>query len=134
MTANIRNPHVQTLFTLAQADESSLQFALPDHIFGFHAQQSCEKLLKAIISSHNRKYPFTHKLVDLLMLVTGIGEILPVTPFPLENLDPYAVEFRYNFGTPLTDAERLQVRDSVAILREHILTRILALEASNPAP
>jgi hypothetical protein len=132
MTANIRNPHVQTLFTLAQADESSLQFALPDHIFGFHAQQTCEKLLKALISSLHRKYPFTHKPSDLFTLFSGIGEIIPATPYQIENLDPYAVEFRYNFGTPLTDEGRLQIRKSLAIVRNHTLTRILALESASP--
>jgi HEPN domain-containing protein len=59
--------------------------------------------MKALISSHQRKYPFTHSLSDLLELVSGLGEALPKVPFPLVDLDPYAVEFRYNFGTPLSD-------------------------------
>jgi hypothetical protein len=75
---------------------------------------------------------FTHKLTDLSALAAGLGETIPATPYQLENLDPYAVEFRYNFGTPLTDEERLQIRESIAITRKHILTRILALESANP--
>jgi len=37
-----------------------------------------------------------------------------------------------NFGTPLSDEQRLQIRASIAILRRRFLNRILALEVSQP--
>jgi predicted RecB family nuclease len=113
---------------LAQDDESALQFPLPDHIFGFHAQQSCEKLMKALISSHNRKYPFTHNLQDLADLLADCNEVLPPLSFSLKQLEPFGVKLRYDLGAKLTDAERLAMRESVAQLREHVVARILELE------
>ncbi len=74
MNEPIPNPHAQTLFTLALQDESTLQFPLPDAIFGFYAQQSCEKLLKALLSARNQQYPFKHSLERLLQMVQDLNE------------------------------------------------------------
>ncbi len=38
MIATIQAQPVRKLCTLAQNDESALQYPLPDEIFGFHAQ------------------------------------------------------------------------------------------------
>jgi hypothetical protein len=131
MTGKIRNPHVQTLCRLALEDEATLQFPVSDLIYGFHAQQGCEKLLKALISSHNRSYPFTHNLEKLVDLLAECHEELPATPYDLLNLEPFAVEHRYDVGGSLTADDRTAVRASVAILREHILARILEIEGSS---
>jgi hypothetical protein len=128
MTGSIRSAHVRTLCILAQADESSLQFPLPDNIYGFHAQQSCEKLFKALLAANGIVYPFTHRLETLAKLLETCGEILPFTPYDPIDLDPYAVELRYDMGDPLSSSDRVTIRQSVAILRESILNRILELE------
>jgi len=130
MTDMIRNPHVRTLCALAQQDEEALSFPLSDPIYGFHAQQSCEKLFKALISSHNRVYPLTHNLEKLGDLLTECKEALPQVPYDLLNLEPFAVEHRYEVGGSLTEADRIVIRESIAILREHIVARILEIEAS----
>ena len=118
------------LCALALDDESTLQFPLPDQIYGFHAQQSCEKLLKALIAAHGRTYPFTHSLEKLADMLEGCGEHLPALPYDLEKLEIFAVDLRYDIGETLSDAERTSIRDSVAVLREHVLSRILALESN----
>ncbi len=68
-----------------------------DSIFGFHAQQSVEKLLKALLSFNNIEFPRSHDLRFLLELMDGCG--LGVN-LEIENLcdelTPYSVTFRYD--------------------------------------
>ncbi len=133
MSGTIRNPHIQTLLVLAEADESSLQFPLPDAIFGFHAQQTCEKLLKALASANGVVYAFTHSLEKLIDLVEGAGEALPEMPYDLLKLEPFAVTFRYDIGGALDDPEKVQIRASVK-MREFVIARILEIESLNSKP
>ncbi len=88
--------------------------------------------MKALISCHNRKYPFTHDLQDLANLLLDCKEVLPPLRFSLQRLVPYGVQLRYDLGAKLTDDERLAMRESVATLREHVVARILELERLNP--
>ena len=128
MTAIIRNPHAQTLCKLALDDESALQYPLPDQIFGFLAQQSCEKLFKALITSRNVPYPLTHNLQKLADLLLDVQESVPIPSSTLRQLQPFAVELRYDVGAALSEQERLALRESIATLREHVVARILELE------
>ena len=129
MTGMIRNPHARTLCNLAKDDELVLSFPLPDHIYGFHAQQSCEKFLKALITSLNRTYPLTHSLEKLSELLIQFNESIPVLSYDLLNLEPFAVEHRYDMGGRMTESDRILVRESVATLRDHVILRILEIEA-----
>jgi HEPN domain-containing protein len=116
------------LYTLALGDESVLQYPLPDHIYGFHPQQSCEKLLKALISAHDSAFPFTHRFGELLTVLTQYGEVLPTLPYRLLLLEPFAVQHRYDLNDALSEHERRLMRESVVKLREHVVARILELE------
>jgi hypothetical protein len=113
---------------LSGLDESVLALPLPDPIFGFHAQQACEKLLKALVSAKQIRYPFTHSLEKLLKLLAESGETLPALPHNPLLLEPFAVTFRYEFVDPFDEAMRQTMRLSVALLREFVLERILTLE------
>jgi len=128
MIANIQNAPVQMLCMLALDDESTLTYPLPDQIFGFHAQQTCEKLFKALIASHGIAYPLTHDLAELMKILVVQGETLPPVPFDPFLLIPYAVQLRYQYGVGLTDEERQAVRETIVILREYVVGRILELE------
>lgn len=128
MTDGIQNPHVKTLCELAGQDESTLQFPLPDQIFGFHAQQSCEKLFKALIAANGLTYPFTHSLERLSEILVAAGETLPKTSYDLLDLEPFAVEFRYDVGGSLSEEEKTGIRESLRLTREYVLERILVLE------
>jgi HEPN domain-containing protein len=130
MTGTIRNLHAQMLYRLAQEDASTLQFPLPDQIYGFHAQQSCEKLFKALISVHDRAYPLTHNLERLIDLLEECGESLPPTPIDLILLEPFAVQLRYDLGASLSEVERVSIRESVGILETFVLSRILEIEGA----
>ncbi len=68
-----------------------------DEIFGFHAQQAAEKLLKAWLALLGETYPTTHDLARLLAMLrardveaTRFNELVEYTPF--------AVQFRYDPG------------------------------------
>jgi HEPN domain-containing protein len=84
--------------------------------------------MKALISSHNRKYPFTHNLLELLAILAECGEVLPAFPFPWKRLEPFSVTLRYDFSEDLTEADRKAMSETVALLREYVVTRILELE------
>jgi HEPN domain-containing protein len=72
--------------------EHSLLFA--DEIFGFHAQQSIEKALKAWLCAMEMIYPTTHELPRLLSQIQGTGA--DVGEFwPLARFTPFAVQGRY---------------------------------------
>jgi HEPN domain-containing protein len=129
MTGTIQNAHARMLFTIAEEDQAVLTLPLPDRIFGFHAQQSCEKMMKALITVHGRTFPFTHYLIELQELLEATClETIPAVPFPLKALQAYAVQFRYEEPLPLSGPDRTAILATVATLRQHILTRILTLE------
>jgi len=90
--------------------------------------------MKALIACHGESYPFTHKLDVLLDILMRLLEPLPATPRPIRSLTAFAVDLRYDFGPPLTSFDRDEVRATLAIVREHILARILTLESTAPAP
>ncbi len=115
---------------MAEQDEASLQFPLPEAIFGFHAQQSCEKLLKAFASANNVMYPFTHSLEKLIDLVELAGDRLPTLSYDLLKLDPFAVTFRYDVGGSLDAADQADIKKAVQELREFVVRRVLAIEAT----
>jgi hypothetical protein len=57
----------------------------------------------------------------------ALGETLPVVPFPLLSLQPYAVAFRYAAVPVLIEGDREDIRRTVDIIHSHIKERIDAL-------
>jgi HEPN domain-containing protein len=68
----------------------------PVEVFGFHAQQATEKLIKALLARGAVSYTRTHRLGELVDLATDNGIKLPEGIEFLVDLTPYAVEFRYD--------------------------------------
>jgi len=65
-----------------------------DRVFGFHAQQSVEKALKAWLNLLGQSHPFTHDLSLLLYALEKRG--VDVDPYwDFLDLSGYAVRFRY---------------------------------------
>jgi HEPN domain-containing protein len=91
--------HARRLLVMAGKDLSALRAmgdpsVFSDEVFGFHAQQAVEKLLKAWIALLGGTYPLTHdlrllivKLEELGCAVDGLWEFLELASF--------AVQFRY---------------------------------------
>lgn len=115
--------HALALLEMARSDLKALQGMqhpslfgkdfFSDEIFGFHAQQSVEKALKAWLSSKQIKYSHTHDLMSLLEDLEDSGEdISELTD--LIDLNPFAVQYRY---------ESL-IEEDEAIDRTEVLTRV----------
>jgi len=77
-----------------------------DEDWGFLAQQTLEKALKALLVIHNQEPPRSHSLQRLLQELEACGESVQLAPELLE-LDDFAVLARYDAApTPLTNAGR----------------------------
>lgn len=73
----------------------------------FHAQQSIEKLLKAVLIFKGIEFQRTHDLHTLATLLLQNGITPPCTPEELTRLNPFAVTFRYD------DTDIPLIRDDV---------------------
>lgn len=66
-----------------------------DTVIGFHAQQACEKCLKAVLVAAGIEFPRSHDLLRLMELLAEKGIGLPVGAQWIDELTPYAVQARY---------------------------------------
>lgn len=93
--------HARHLLRLAHSDLRALTGmedaeTFTDAIFGFHAQQTLEKGLKAWLSWLNIPYPKTHDLRLLLALVDDNGHDVSGL-WDIVEFNVYAVQFRYDW-------------------------------------
>jgi HEPN domain-containing protein len=79
----------------------------------FHAQQVAEKYLKAFLQEHDRSFPKTHNLVELLELCLVVDPDFEIQRNRLIVLDRYAVLYRY----PGDAADKDEARDAYGIAR-----------------
>ena len=86
---------IRTFRLLAAAADSD------DEAVGFHAQQSIEKCLKAVLCVNDIAFRKTHDLAELIDLLRDNEKPLPSDVESLDSLNPYAVTLRYD----LLDAE-----------------------------
>jgi hypothetical protein len=96
--------HARALLDMAKGDVNALRgMAQPslletdffsDEIFGFHAQQAVEKILKAWLSSKGVRYPRTHDLMAIISSLEDAGENVDDLR-ELVDLNPFAVQYRY---------------------------------------
>lgn len=72
----------------------------------FHAQQSVEKALKAVLTAGRVYFRHTHDLEELFKLLVDAGFAPPCASSDLRRLTPFAVELRYDeHVTPLLTRE-----------------------------
>lgn len=81
----MKKPHddSQVFLKKAQEDEALLvllksNLTISDAIYGFHAQQAAEKLMKCVLTFHGVIFPKTHDLSMLLDLLLKSGINVPV--------------------------------------------------------
>lgn len=67
---------------------------ISDAIFGFHAQQAVEKLMKEALAHAKALFPKTHDLSFLLDLLTQAKFAFPASETELQWLTPYATTLR----------------------------------------
>lgn len=87
---------------------------LPTVAICFHAQQSAEKYLKALLLARGVTFPKTHDLVALNSLCEQHGILTGFSPALLTVLSEYAVVARYPGSEPLPE----EAREAVEIARK----------------
>jgi hypothetical protein len=112
-------------------DEAALQVdGNPESVLGFHAQQAVEKLMKALLSSLSVPFELTHQLGRLQTALEAAGETLPATPLPLDELNDFAVVYRYDLLFQLAAPDIAELIETGRLIREHVVARIAALAAT----
>lgn len=93
----------------------------------FHAQQSAEKYLKALLVWHQVEFPKTHDIKVLLTIVSQIEASLSEAIADAIELTPYGVEYRYPGQYP--ELTRADVKQSLTLcskvrreVRKHLPT------------
>jgi HEPN domain-containing protein len=61
----------------------------------FHCQQAAEKFLKAFLVFHDKQFPFSHNLADLVAICMEVELAFALIQRKAEILTPFAVEIRY---------------------------------------
>ena len=112
---NDKHSHARAWLVKAESDRLAARRLLdaggPFDAVCFHAQQACEKALKAVLAWAEADIPRTHNLEELqLLCLAAISEptVSALKAFDLSELTPYAVETRY-------DAEFWPDRDTAAM-------------------
>ena len=118
---------IMELLNASRDDAATLELPVNDRTFGFHAQQSIEKLLKALIAGHGVKFEFTHDLHSLVQDVTALGEQLPVDLLLVQSLTNYAGVWRYQEPQPVSFTERVELLGTVRRLRFYVAARLAIL-------
>lgn len=97
-------------------------------IFGFHAQQTVEKLLKAWLSVSGIKYGRIHDLQVLFSLLREQNENIPLEFEELEYLTDFAVIFRYEL---YEDNDALLDREAVLNKIRKLMELVKSVISSN---
>lgn len=84
--------------------------AIADEIVGFHVQQAVEKATKAVLTRLGIQYEYTHDLSLLYQQVVDAKTEPPTTLDAVEELTPFAVQFRYTLYTDLDFDRKTGVR------------------------
>jgi len=97
---------------------------ISDAILGFHAQQSVEKLFKALLFKLGTEFPRTHDLGFLYELISKQGLSLPISIDELEGLTTYAVTWRYDEPS-FSTMERIQMLSLVTAVKLWVHEEVL---------
>jgi HEPN domain-containing protein len=109
--------HAKSDLKLAHLARESKE-VLPEQVC-FHAQQTAEKAIKAVLLFKRVEFPLVHDIEELLELAKQGGLVLPPEVSGAGILTPYAVEARYP-GQPeeITSPEADEaIRTAQAVLK-----------------
>ncbi len=120
---------IAELLHASRDDETILGLgaAVVDRIFGFHAQQAVEKLLKALIGAHGQRFEHTHDLGLLMRHAEALGEYFEIKDALLKSLSAYAGIWRYQDPEFFSVAERDELSSLVAQIKVQTLNRLFTL-------
>lgn len=117
--------HARLMLTMAENDIKAIKAmgdsaSFSDEIFGFHAQQAVEKLLKAWLSAIGIKYPRIHDLEQLMQILKG-KLAFPATFSELKDLTDYSIIFRYELIEKTQDPlDRVETAKKVQAFYDHV--------------
>jgi len=89
----------------------------------FHAQQIAEKCIKAFLQESGFTIPYTHNLIDLMMLCGQVDASFLILQNDLKSLEGYAVRFRYP-GQAADQAEAKTAVRTAENIRQFVLSRL----------
>ena len=113
--------HAKEILETARRDLRALRAmhdvdAFPDEIFGFHAQQSVEKALKAWLAFLGKEFPKTHDLKRLIDMLRDSG-ISTDQMDSFVDLNAFSVQYRYeSLYTDEEPVDRSALADSIESL------------------
>ena len=116
--------YAKQLLELARKDLTALHGMLGDEtkfddaIFGFHAQQTVEKSLKALLSNKEVEFKKTHDLSELFAQIKERGNELPEEFSYLIELTDFAVEYRYDLMLDEEPINRREILEKINKLFE----------------
>ena len=93
--------HAKSLLAMAKKDLKAINGMMDpetfdDEVFGFHAQQTVEKALKAWIAAIGERFPKTHDINELINILESHSELIGEDSLTLVTLYPFAVQYRYD--------------------------------------
>lgn len=123
--------HALRMLEMAKQDHQALAHMLDassfsEEIFGFHAQQSIEKALKAWIARRGLEYPKSHDISALLKILQDHGEDLSEFS-SLEDYTIFAVQYRYE---AYDQSEEPLDRQEVIKITSALLARVASVLAA----
>lgn len=89
----------------------------------FHAQQLAEKYIKAFLQENAFAIPYSHNLIDLMMLCGQADSSFLLLQNDLISLEGYAIRFRY----PGQSADQTEAKTAIRIaenVRQFVLSRL----------
>lgn len=116
--------HARQLLEMADKDHSALSHMLDtasfsDEVFGFHAQQTIEKALKAWIAGRGLVYPKSHDVSALVKILRDDGQDLSNFP-DLEDYTVFAVQYRYEAYDSKDKIDRDEAVEKTGLFLAHV--------------
>jgi HEPN domain-containing protein len=99
---------------------------------GFHAQQAVEKSLKAILAIHDRDYPRSHDILELIELAKPLVDEWPFEDSRLALLNRFAVDVRYHDEYPIATLDEAHKALETAESVYHRVGTMIGLDPKTP--
>jgi HEPN domain-containing protein len=116
--------HARQLLEMANKDHAALSHMrdpknFSDEVFGFHAQQTIEKALKAWVAVRGLVYPKSHDVSALVKILHDDGQDLSEFP-DLEDYTVFAVQYRYEAYDSGDDIDRDEAIEKTRAFLAHV--------------
>lgn len=89
------------------------------HAIAFHSQQAAEKYLKALLVFHQREFPKTHDIAELLDILATVDKDTAAKLDAVDELNPFAIEARYPGDLSEIDIQTATSAVNLAETRNH---------------